>query len=67
MKSLIEEIKQSQRDIIADTDIDADNKILSIILLEKEIKRIIRADISASRTHWAILDQLSSLRIHKGK
>lgn len=67
MKSLIEEIKQTQNDIINDEQIDAENKIRSIILLERQIVKLIRADISASRARWNIIDQLSDLRIYKGK
>lgn len=67
MKSLIEEIKDTQREVLDDPDIDADTKINSIILLEKQIQKLIRADLSANRARWNIIDQLSDLRIHKGK
>jgi hypothetical protein len=67
MKSLIEEIKDTQREVLDDPDIDADNKINSIILLEKQIQKLIRADLSANRARWNIIDQLSDLRIYKGK
>ena len=65
MKSLIEEIKQSQREIIADRQIDAENKIRSIILLERQIQKLIRADISASRARWNIIDQLEELKTQR--
>jgi hypothetical protein len=67
MKSLIEEIKDTQREVLDDPDIDADTKINSIILLEKQIQKLIRADLSANRARWNIIDQLSDLRIYKGK
>jgi hypothetical protein len=65
MKSLIEEIKETQREIIADGHIDAENKINSIILLEKQIQKLIRADISASRARWNIIDQLEELKTQR--
>jgi hypothetical protein len=65
MKSLIEEIKETQREIIADGHIDAENKIRSIILLERQIEKLIRADISANRARWNIIDQLEELKTQR--
>jgi hypothetical protein len=65
MKSLIEDIKETQREIIADNQIDAENKINSIILLEKQIQKLIRADISANRARWNIIDQLEELKTQR--
>jgi len=65
MKSLIEEIKETQREIIADGQIDAENKIRSIILLERQIEKLIRADISANRARWNIIDQLEELKTQR--
>jgi len=58
MKSLIEDIKETQHQIIGDGHIDVETRIRSIILLEKQIEKLIRADISASRARWNIIDQL---------
>jgi hypothetical protein len=65
MKSLIEELKDTQRDIIAETKIDADTKVRSIMLLERQIQKLIRTEILASRTRWNIIDQLEELKLIK--
>jgi len=65
MKSLIEDIKETQHQIIADGQIDVETRIRSIILLERQIEKLIRADISASRARWNILDQLEELKTQK--
>jgi hypothetical protein len=65
MKCLIEELKQTQRDIIAETEIDADTKVRSIMLLERQIQKLIRTEILASRTRWNIIDQLEELKLIK--
>jgi hypothetical protein len=62
MKHIIEELRQTQADIIKDTELDADTKIRSIILLERNIQKIIRTEISASRARWNILDQIEELK-----
>jgi hypothetical protein len=65
MKCIIEELKQTQRDIIAETEIDADTKVRSIMLLERQIQKLIRTEILASRTRWNIIDQLEELKLIK--
>lgn len=62
MKHIIAELKQTQADIIQDTELDADTKIRNIILLERNIQKIIRTEISASRARWNILDQIEELK-----
>jgi len=65
MKCIIEELKQIQRDIIAETEIDTDTKVRSIMLLERQIQELIRTEILANRARWNIIDQLEKLKLIK--
>jgi hypothetical protein len=62
MKCIIEELKQTQRDIIEETEIDSDTKVRSIMLLEKQVQKLIRTEIHATRARWNIIDQLEELK-----